>query len=150
MDGSSSSLGCTRRNRPMQTAFEVLNVWWKTSASGSVLFRAVLRQRHSMCFLDTRTSSTSTRTQEAVKAGVQIREMQTYNDGAKQTNHNSIREINTDKWWSNQTNLVQIQLQWVNSQFKNKFVRGLYIGTNLSVHIYMQILLLILHILATI
>ena len=42
MDYLSSPLGCARWSRPMQPAFGVLSVWWKTSASGSVLFRAIL------------------------------------------------------------------------------------------------------------
>ena len=44
VDLSGSPLGCVRRISPVVACFGVLSVWWKTSASVSVLFRAVLSQ----------------------------------------------------------------------------------------------------------
>ena len=42
VDLSSSPSGCARRTLLDVVAFRVLSVWWKTSASVSVLFWAVL------------------------------------------------------------------------------------------------------------
>ena len=44
MDLSGSSSGCARRTSLAVVAFGVLSVWWKTSASVSTLFWAVLPQ----------------------------------------------------------------------------------------------------------
>ena len=44
VDLSGSPSGCARRIPLVVVAFGVLSVWWKTSASVSVLFRAVLPQ----------------------------------------------------------------------------------------------------------
>ena len=44
VDLSGSPSGCARRTPLAVVAFGVLSVWWKTSASVSTLFRAVLPQ----------------------------------------------------------------------------------------------------------
>ena len=44
VDLSGSPSGCARRTPLVVVAFGVLSVWWKTSASVSMLFRAVLPQ----------------------------------------------------------------------------------------------------------
>ena len=44
MDLLGSPLGCAQRIPLDVAAFRVLSVWWKTSTSVSVLFRAVLLQ----------------------------------------------------------------------------------------------------------
>ena len=64
MDYSSSLLGCARWNCSKYLVFVVLSVWWKASASGSVLFRTILphfyhNEPNQLSYLSSQSNTTS-------------------------------------------------------------------------------------------